>query len=154
MFRPFIRRLLVGVAAVPVLSAAVPAAATTTAAASTVKVFAASATAGSVARREALGGGGACYSERTDWTFGAADTSTDEVRWRGCWRARAAALRTIASEEAAPAETTDSAAEPQAPRGAPVADGAMPVRGRPGTHERQNIRTAPNDDVEARTDDA
>jgi hypothetical protein len=28
--------------------------------------------------REALGGGGACYSERTDWTFGAGETSTLE----------------------------------------------------------------------------
>src|SRR4051794_326382 len=38
MFRPSIRRLLVGVAAVPVLSTAVPVAASTTAAASTVRV--------------------------------------------------------------------------------------------------------------------
>jgi hypothetical protein len=29
-----------------------------------------------MARREPLVGGGACYSERTDWTFGAGDTGT------------------------------------------------------------------------------
>lgn len=38
MFRPFMRRLLVGVAAVPLLSAVVPVAASTTAAASTIRV--------------------------------------------------------------------------------------------------------------------
>ena len=41
-------------------------------------------------------GGGACYSQHTDWTFGTGDVSTARVRWRGCRRARSAVLRTVA----------------------------------------------------------